>query len=266
MLVLSAGLGDHTILGSTLDDSIGEAFDKTARLLGITKVPGGPPLEQLARSGDSRRHALPRPLSKTRDNSLRTSCDFSYAGLKSAVRQLLETKLPLAKRELLSEEDLQQELAHLAASFQRVAVEHLVERTARALGWAREAHPSLSCLVVAGGVAANQEVRRQLTRVASEAGLPMVCPPVRLCTDNGIMVAWTGMQRLRHGLADRPVSTSQDVSLFVEVRPRWPLGPRDPRSTTQQAQLSKRKRAPSAGQPTGGDPEKSGSKQQKDGA
>ena len=192
----------------------------------------------------------------------------------------------------------------MAASFQRVAVEHLVERTARALGWAREAHPSLSCLVVAGGVAANQEVRRQLTRVASEAGLPMVCPPVRLCTDNGIMVAWTGMQRLRHGLADRPVSTSQaptpqmrqpppvhpmrrsgcprcprraarhaapaclrqDVSLFVEVRPRWPLGPRDPRSTTQQAQLSKRKRAPSAGQPTGGDPEKSGSKQQKDGA
>jgi N6-L-threonylcarbamoyladenine synthase len=244
MLVLTAGLGDHTILGSTLDDSIGEAFDKTARLLGIQTIPGGPPLEKLARGGDPKRHSLPAPLSKTRDNSLRASCDFSYSGLKSAVRQLLEKQLPPQKRAELSEDELQEELAHVAAAFQRVAVAHLVQRTARALTWAREAHPSLSCLVVAGGVAANQHVRSELANVASRAGLPMVCPPIRLCTDNGIMVAWTGMQRLRLGLADPPIggaAGAEMIDLVVEVRPRWPLGPRDSRSTTQQQQLSKRK-------------------------
>ena len=88
----------------------------------------------------------------------------------------------------------------MAASFQRVAVEHLAERTARALQWAKAAEPSLSCLVVAGGVAANQTVRTMLARAAATAQLPMVCPAVRLCMDNGIMVAWTGMQRLLLGL------------------------------------------------------------------
>ena len=244
MLVLTSGLGSHTILGSTLDDSIGEAFDKTARLLGINKVPGGPPLERLAREGDASIHTLPMPLTKTRDASLRASCDFSYAGLKSAVRQLLETKLPEAKRQALTEAEEQQELAHVAAAFQRVAVAHLAERTARALTWAKQAKPNLTCLVVAGGVAANQRVRSELARVAQAAGLPMVCPPIRLCTDNGIMVGWTGMQRLRLGLAEAPLHANSDEemrSLFVEVRPKWPLGPRDSRSTTQQQQLSKRK-------------------------
>lgn len=245
MLVLTSGLGDHVILGSTLDDSIGEAFDKTARLLGINKVPGGPPLEKLARDAvDDKAYSLPAPLSKTRDMALRASCDFSYAGLKSAVRQLLETKLPPPKREAMSPDELHIEMANVAAAFQRVAVKHLAERTARALEWAKEKKPSLTCLVVAGGVAANQLVRSELATVAARAQLPMLCPPVRLCTDNGIMVAWTGMQRLRLGLVDAPLSASADadlVQLFVEVRPRWPLGPRDARSTTQQQQLSKRK-------------------------
>ena len=244
MLVLTKGLGSHTILGSTLDDSIGEAFDKTARLLGINQIPGGPPLERMAREGDAKVYSLPMPLSKTRDNALRASCDFSYAGLKSAVRQLLETKLPQHRREVLGPEGTQRELSHVAAAFQRVAVAHLAERTARALNWAREAEPSLTCLVVAGGVAANQTVRSELASVASRAGLPMVCPPVRLCTDNGIMVAWTGMQRLRLGLVEEPLSadaSAETIGLFVEVRPRWPLGLRDSRSTTQKQQLSKRK-------------------------
>ena len=242
--MLTRGLGSHVILGSTLDDSIGEAFDKTARLLGIQKVPGGPPLERLARQGDASVYALPMPLSKTRDNALRASCDFSYAGLKSAVRQLLETKLPEHRRQAIGADATQQELAHVAAAFQRVAVAHLAERTERALEWAKEAEPTLSCLVVAGGVAANQSVRTELAAVASRAGLPMVCPPVRLCMDNGIMVGWTGMQRLRLGLFDEPLSadaSEETIGLFVEVRPRWPLGPRDGRSTTQKQQLSKRK-------------------------
>ena len=252
MLVLTTGLGAHTILGSTLDDSIGEAFDKTARLLGIQKVPGGPPLERLARGGDPKAYSLPAPLSKTRDTTLQKSCDFSYAGLKSAVRQLLETKLTPGRRAELGEDATNAELANVAATFQRVAVAHLAERTARAIQWAKQAQPSLTCLVVAGGVAANQLVRSELARVAADEGLPMLCPPVRLCMDNGIMVAWTGMQRLRLGLTDQPISASADeelVGLFVEVRPRWPLGPRDARSRTQQEQLSKRKTGPQSQQP-----------------
>ena len=241
MLVLSRGLGSHTILGSTLDDSIGEAFDKTARLLGISQIPGGPPLERLAKRGDDRGHVLPRPLSKTKDVSLKHSCDFSFSGLKSAVRLLLETTLPPHVREAMGEDELQQKLAHVAASFQRVAVDHLAERTARAIEWAKAELPELSCLVVAGGVAANATVRSRLAHVASEAKLPMVCPAVRLCTDNGIMVAWTGMQRLLLGLAEAPPTAADDVELFVEVRPRWPIGVRDTRSTTQQQQLAKRK-------------------------
>eukprot|EP00900_Chrysochromulina_parva_P025100 jgi/Chrpa1/7223/Chrysochromulina_OHIO_Genome00019709-RA len=244
LLVLTTALGAHAILGSTLDDSIGEAFDKTARLLGIPQIPGGPVLERLAREGDPRRHALPAPLSKTKDAELRASCDFSYAGLKSAVRQLLETRLPPIRRSELPAAELQRELADVAASFQRVAVEHLAQRTARALEWALETAPNLTCLVVAGGVAANLLVRSELARVASEAGLPMVCPPLRLCMDNGLMVAWTGVQRLRLGLAERPLRADADDEtqrLFVEVRPKWPLGPRDPRSKTLQQQLSKRK-------------------------
>ena len=139
------------------------------------------------------------------------------------------------------------ELAHVAASFQRVAVDHLCLRTARAIEWAKAIEPALTCVVVAGGVAANLRVRQQLTRVAADAGLPMVCPPLRLCMDNGIMVAWTGMLRLRLGLAERPLGAETDASMLgmcVEVRPRWPIGPRDKRSTTQQQQLSKRKQPP----------------------
>lgn len=100
--------------------------------------------------------------------------------------------------------------------------------------------------VTSRGVAANLTVRSELARVAAEAGLPMVCPPLRLCMDNGVMVAWTGMQRLRLGLAERPLSADADEStlrLFTEVRPKWPLGPRDPRSSTLQQQLSKRKQS-----------------------
>ena len=103
-------------------------------------------------------YSLPAPLSKTRDTALQKSCDFSYAGLKSAVRQLLETKLPAAKRAELGDEATNTELANVAAAFQRVAVAHLSERTARAIEWAKLAQPSLTCLVVAGGVAANQLV------------------------------------------------------------------------------------------------------------
>lgn len=284
MLVLTRGVGQHTVLGATLDDSIGEAFDKTARLLGIDAIPGGPPLERLATGGDAMAYTLPKPLTRTKDDRLRFSCDFSYAGLKSAVRTLIEPQQPTKKqRKAAAREAAQaavaaaaaagdavagscaedagegdgaedaapasaaapvvgdaQRRADIAAAFQRVAVEHLIERTERAIGWARQAEPTLSCVVAAGGVAANGEVRRQLGLACRRAGLPLVCPPIRLCTDNGTMVAWTGMLRLWLGLADPPLRKSDDVQLFVEVRPKWPIGPRDTRSTTQAQQLARR--------------------------
>ena len=241
MVVLTRGIGDHRILGSTLDDSIGEAFDKTARLLGISQIPGGPALERLASKGDAERHAFPRPLSKTKDMGLRTSCDFSYSGLKSSVRLFLEKNLSPSTLEAMEPAKRTFALAHVAASFQKIAVDHLCERTRRAIAWAREEVPELTTLVVAGGVAANTLVRERLTAIAKETGLPLVCPPPRLCVDNGVMVAWTGVLRYSLGLAEAPLAASDSVDLHTEVRPRWAIGVRDERSHTQQARSGSNK-------------------------
>ncbi|CAK9094227.1 unnamed protein product [Durusdinium trenchii] len=127
-------VGQHVILGSTIDDSIGEAFDKTARVLGITQVPGGPHLERLAKDGDPKVHPLPKPLSKTRDKVLLEGCDYSFSGLKTAVRTLVEKELPSSKAAALSEEGLRKAQADIAAAFQKVAVQHLCERASRAAG------------------------------------------------------------------------------------------------------------------------------------
>ncbi|ACO62858.1 predicted protein, partial [Micromonas commoda] len=190
-LILTRGVGDHVILGSTLDDALGEAYDKTARLLGLdVGGGGGPALERLAREGNPRAYAFPVPLRKKKN------CDFSYAGLKTAARLAVErdlgvpdgdaafTTIDKAKRKIR---------ADIAASFQAAAVKHLEERTRRAVGWANDALAeesgdarTLSCVVVAGGVAANESVRESLARVAAEVGLPLVTPPPRWCTDNGV--------------------------------------------------------------------------------
>lgn len=227
MVLLTTGLGEHTILGSTLDDSIGESFDKTARLLGITQVPGGPHLEKLASSGDSSKYSLPRPLSNSKDTQLRTGCDYSFSGLKTSTRMLVERELT----EKLEGDQREQVRADIAACFQKTAVAHLVERVDRAMVWAKEARSDLTAMIVAGGVACNKLVRSELARVAGAHDLQFMVPPVRLCVDNGVMVAWTGIERLRRGLAEKPPTDKSKAELFAEVRPRWALGPRDPRST-----------------------------------
>ena len=280
-LILARGIGDYVILGSTLDDALGEAYDKTARLLGLdVGGGGGPALERLAREGDPSAYAFPVPLRK------RKNCDFSYAGLKTAVRMAIERDLgtpedgdaftrvhvPGAEpppsvtdrdRDSTvagpdSEDPSRREVrADVAASFQRAAVRHLEERTRRAVEWAKDAltssetseTSSLSCLVVAGGVAANATVRERLAAVAAEEGLPLVLPPPRWCTDNGVMVAWAGMERLALGLAEEAPTEAQvaepaaedgdgdDVGRAggsrreVPLLPRWPLGERDARAT-----------------------------------
>lgn len=183
------GLGRYRRLGSTLDDAVGEAFDKAAKLMGLP-WPGGPHLERLAAQGDARAVALPRPLLG------RPGCDFSFSGLKTAVARAV------------AEGSAAQ--ADIAAGFQAAVAAVLADRARNALGMM----PAASAVVVAGGVAANQAVRAALGRVAGAAGVPMLAPPLRLCTDNAVMVAWAGIERLRAGLAD---------PLDHAPRPRWPL-------------------------------------------
>ncbi|CEM04675.1 unnamed protein product [Vitrella brassicaformis CCMP3155] len=237
MAVLAKGIGQYKILGSTLDDSIGEAFDKTARLLGIDTIPGGPLLERLADQGDPNKYAFSLPFAKSRNLALRNGCDYSFSGLKTQVRELVNSEIQQQQQQEESEGDggdsdsSAKVRADIAASFQSVIVSHLLERATRAIAWAQAEEPSIKHLVVAGGVAANKTVRSRMKEAADNAGLTLVCPPPRLCTDNGVMVAWTGLERLRLGLWDVPPVKGADVDRFVEVCPRWPLGQRDARST-----------------------------------
>ncbi len=188
------GVGRYRRLGGTIDDAVGEAFDKVGKLLGLP-WPGGPALERLAHEGDAARQPFPRPLLG------RPGCDFSFSGLKTAVVQRiakLPSPLPPA------------DAADIAAGFQRAVAEVLADRAVHALAMMPEA----KLMVVAGGVAANAAVRAALAGVAGQRGVSLVAPPIRLCTDNAVMVAWAGIERLRLGLAD-PLDTAP--------RPRWPL-------------------------------------------
>ncbi len=191
-LLVVRGPGDYTRLGTTIDDAVGECFDKTAKLLGLG-FPGGPAIERTAQGGNAERFALPRPMWR------KAGCDFSFSGLKTAVRQTVE-KLP---------KDDARAVADLCASFQRTVGDVLADRCANAL-----AQSNLSTLVVAGGVAANVYLRGRLNEVAARYGARLVAPPVKLCTDNGAMIAWAGIERLRLGRAD---------ALDFAPRPRWPL-------------------------------------------
>ncbi|MGO1119405.1 tRNA (adenosine(37)-N6)-threonylcarbamoyltransferase complex transferase subunit TsaD [Rhodovibrionaceae bacterium A322] len=196
-LLSVTGVGQYRRLGGTIDDAVGEAFDKTAKLLGVG-YPGGPALEQAAKSGDPRRFKLPRPMKG------RPGCDFSFSGLKTAVRQ------QVVNLESLSDQDR----ADLAASFQLAVAEVLVDRSRKAMEVFHEETGQFGPLVVAGGVAANQTLRSHLTELAEKQGTRLVAPPIGLCTDNGAMIAWAGLERLRLGARD---------PLDFPARPRWPL-------------------------------------------
>jgi len=271
-LLLVKGVGCYEVLGGTLDDALGEAYDKAARMLGIKGGAAlGPALEKLAREGDDRAVALPVPMARRKD------CDFSYAGLKNAfrlaVQKAIDAHLPplaaeqpadpadphVGEQQQGEQQGKQQEgelkprylprpanagnveeragllpsrvRADLAASFQRVAIAHLTDRLHRALDWCQEAAEGaeaeaaegldgeagraagpgaagggggfvVSSLAVVGGVAANQAVRAALEGVCSERGIKLVAPPPRLCTDNGVMVAWAGIEKLLLGVSD----------------------------------------------------------------
>lgn len=188
-VLLVEGLGRYRRLATTIDDALGEAFDKTAKILGLG-YPGGPAVERLAREGSPHAVPLPRPLVGSGEPH------FSFAGLKSAVLRAHQAGTHSA--------------ADLAASFQQAAIDCVVDRTRIALSGVAGA----TALVVAGGVAANQAMRGALETLAGQFGLPFVAPPLALCTDNAAMIAWAGVERL-----------GQSDPLDFAARPRWPLDP-----------------------------------------
>jgi N6-L-threonylcarbamoyladenine synthase len=198
-LLLVRAVSVYERLGTTIDDALGEAFDKTAKLLGLGQ-PGGPAVERAALGGAANRFDFPRPLIG------RAEPHFSFAGLKTAVRRRATELVPLTD----------QDIADLCASFQLAAMDAVADRVSRAMVIAQErlgpAAPRR--LVVAGGVAANKVLRARLDKLVSTRGYTLHLPPAALCTDNGAMIAWAGAERLALGLVDR---------LDAPARPRWPL-------------------------------------------
>ncbi len=205
-LVWVAGLDDYRRLGSTIDDAAGEAFDKTAKLLGLGQ-PGGPRVESAAVGGRADRYDLPEPL-KTRPG-----CDFSFSGLKTAVREIA-VRMTDAEGRMAG-----QDVADLAAAFQHAAARHLARRTGNAMELAGVASGQ-GRLVVAGGVAANCTIRAILNTECECKGWRLIAPPAKYCTDNGAMIAWAGAERLAAGMAP-PI----DEALAFAPRARWPLAP-----------------------------------------
>ena len=191
------GPDDFTRLGGTIDDAPGEAFDKVARIMGLPQ-PGGPSVEKAAQSGDARRFSLPRPLLD------REGCDMSFSGLKTAV--LRQRDQLVAAQDGLFEQDR----ADICASFQAAMRDVLAEKSRRALALA----DGITGFAVAGGVAANQTLRKALEAVSDEANTPFVAPPLALCTDNAAMIAMAGLERYLEGARD---------DMTLSARPRWPL-------------------------------------------
>ena len=193
-LLLIEGLGNYCRLGTTIDDAVGEAFDKAGKMLGLP-FPGGPAIQVAAENGDDEAIRLPRPMVG------REGCDFSFSGLKTALHRILEVDGSLA-------------VSDVAASFQKTVGDVIVDRTYNAVAMARQNYPDLDRMVIAGGVAANKHLRQRLGKLCGDVGLQLVAPPPALCTDNGAMIAWAGVERLRAGLTD---------PLDVPARARWPL-------------------------------------------
>ena len=198
-LLVVDGPGRYERLGGTIDDAAGEAFDKTAKLLGLG-FPGGPAVERAARDGDPKAFAFPRPLLD------RPGFDLSFAGLKTAVRYAVQREGAYGA----------QFAADIAASFQAAVVEILEKRSLSAMRWFRQHRPDAAtpAFVVAGGVAANGAIRQALEAAASREGFALAVPPVKLCTDNAAMIAWAGLERFQAG---------ETAPLGITARARWPL-------------------------------------------
>lgn len=203
-ILIVEGIGKYKRMGTTVDDALGEAFDKCAKMMGLG-YPGGPKIEAAARTGDGKRFNLPRPMRG------REGCHFSFSGLKTAVRRKIE--------ELDTSKINNQDIADLCASFQQAAGDILVDRCKNALAQFQSIYPTGNTLVVAGGVAANKSIKKHLTDLKNSEKIELIVPPAKLCTDNAAMIAWAGLELLKSG---------QNSSLNFKPRPRWPLDPDAP--------------------------------------
>ncbi len=200
--VLVKNIGSYQILGTTIDDALGEAFDKVAKMLGLS-MPGGPMVEKMALKGDAKRFNFPRPL--LREKNL----NFSFSGLKTAVRLAAEKIAPLEK----------QDIYDICASFSLAISDIVSQRADRAIVKFNEIFPSVKCqLVVAGGVAANKQIAKSLAKVADFRGAKLIVPPMELCTDNGAMVAFAAGERAIFGISN---------NLDFAAKARWPLDSED---------------------------------------
>ncbi|MBO4521004.1 MAG: tRNA (adenosine(37)-N6)-threonylcarbamoyltransferase complex transferase subunit TsaD [Alphaproteobacteria bacterium] len=206
-ILIAQGIGKFKRLGATVDDAAGEAFDKAAKMMGLG-YPGGPKIEQYALSGDENRFELPRPMVG------KPGCDLSFSGLKTAVRHIIEGFSPdgTIENAVLSEQDK----ADLCACFQKAVLDSLCSRLKNGIKLFKKQCPQGTHLVVAGGVAANKALRQALEKLVERYKLTFAAAPMNLCTDNGAMVAWAGMERCQAGLFD---------PLDFSPRPRWPLDP-----------------------------------------
>ena len=192
--------GKYIVLGQSIDDALGEAFDKTGRLLGLG-YPGGPAIEKISKNGQKNKFIFPQPL-KGRKN-----CDFSFSGLKTSVRQLAEKSAPLSNKDK----------NNIAASFQNTICKIIEERTQNAISMFLDLHPHAKVMSASGGVASNTEIKNVLEKVANNNNFELYVPPAKLCTDNGIMIAWAGIEH-------RMIGYKSDYSF--DALARWPLGER----------------------------------------
>ena len=207
-LLAVRGLGQYELLGTTRDDAVGEAFDKAAKLLGLG-YPGGPEIEKLASQGNPNMFELPRPLI----NNKQSGCDFSFSGLKTALRQVAMGQAAMARQPISP-----REVADLAASFQAAVLDCLADRTAHAMAMFRQNYEILGTarFVVAGGVAANKALRQQLAQLAQQNNFTLQIAPPALCTDNAAMIAWAAAERHAAGAN---YATGLDCAALA----RWPL-------------------------------------------
>ena len=211
-ILVVKNVGDYERLGTTIDDAAGEAFDKVAKMLGLG-YPGGPMIEKMAAIGDDSRFTLPRPLLNSGDYNL------SFSGLKTAVRKIIESYATdgVLEHAILPKQDI----ADVCACFQMTATDCLVRKLERAIKYFKQKYPNGEHLVVSGGVASNTYLRNALKKLAADNDLDFAAPPIRFCTDNGVMVAWAGLERYRAGYTD---------SLDFKPRPRWPLDETAPKA------------------------------------
>ena len=211
-ILVVKGVGNFERLGTTIDDAAGEAFDKVSKMLGLG-YPGGPIIEKMAAVGNSRRFVLPKPLFNSGD------CNLSFSGLKTAVRKIIESYSPdgILEHAILPEQDV----ADICAGFQFTVTECLCQKLDKAISYFKQKYPQGKDLVVSGGVASNTFLRTRLELLAQARGLKFSAPPIRFCTDNGVMIAWAGLERFQNGYTN---------SLDFKPRPRWPLDENAPKA------------------------------------